>query len=93
MATLYTIGHSNRKLQEFLDLLVLYKIGQLIDVRTIPKSRHVPWSNKEALSIALKKLNIKYLHMPALGGIRAPHEDSINLGWHNLSFRAYADYM
>ncbi|ASQ45209.1 DUF488 domain-containing protein [Legionella clemsonensis] len=93
MATLYTIGHSNRKLQEFVDLLTAYKISKLVDIRTIPKSRYVPWFNKESLAASLKKLNIQYQHMPALGGLRSPKADSINLGWHNLSFRAYADYM
>ncbi|OCH98306.1 DNA repair protein [Legionella jamestowniensis] len=93
MTALYTIGHSNRKLQDFLDLLTHYKISKLVDVRTIPKSRYVPWFNKESLADSLKEISVKYQHVPALGGLRSPKADSINLGWHNLSFRAYADYM
>ncbi len=93
MTTLYTIGHSNRTLAAFIELLHHYNITQLIDIRTIPKSRYVPWFNKDALKDKLKSEKIIYKHMPELGGLRSRHKNSINQGWHNPSFRAFADYM
>ncbi|PWU02247.1 MAG: DNA repair protein [Candidatus Melainabacteria bacterium] len=90
---IFTIGHSNRNLEEFVELLTVHGITRLIDVRTIPRSRHNPQFNSEDLSSALKKHKVKYLHMKALGGLRHPRKDSVNLGWHNDSFRGYADYM
>jgi len=93
MATLYTIGHSNHSLEEFLELLNHYQIGQLVDVRSMPRSRYVPWFNKEKLSNSLKKHKIHYLHLGELGGLRHSKKDSINTGWNNKSFRGYADYM
>jgi uncharacterized protein (DUF488 family) len=93
MPKLYTIGHSNHKLEEFLALLEAHQIVYLVDVRTIPRSRHVPWSNKDSLKAALGKRKICYTHLPELGGLRKPHKDSINLAWENPSFRGYADYM
>lgn len=93
MSVLYTIGHSNRKKEEFIALLKEHSIKHLIDVRTIPKSRFVPWSNQNALASTLAQENILYTHMPELGGMRHPHKDSVNNGWKNSGFRGYADYM
>jgi uncharacterized protein (DUF488 family) len=93
MATLYTIGHSNRSLEDFIQLLQAYEIQLLVDVRTIPKSRHVPWFNASELKKSLKKIKIDYLHLPKLGGLRHPLKDSINMAWRNSGFRGYADYM
>lgn len=93
MATLFTIGHSNHTLEEFIFLLKTYNINVLVDIRTVPKSRHVPWFNKEALSKALNKEKIKYLHNAKLGGLRHAAKDSVNTGWRNASFRGFADYM
>ncbi|OJW71383.1 MAG: DNA repair protein [Candidatus Amoebophilus sp. 36-38] len=93
MSKLYTIGHSTRTLEEFIALLHEYKIRHLVDIRTIPRSRHVPWFNKEELDIALRNEDISYTHLLELGGLRPTHKDSINQGWHNLSFRGFADYM
>ena len=90
---IYTIGHSTRKISYFLDLLQAYKIEMLVDVRTIPKSRHNPQYNSDILPQELKPLHIRYKHLPELGGLRHAHKDSINTGWENLSFRGYADYM
>jgi len=73
--------------------LSFYKIETLADIRTIPKSRHNPQFNKEALSKALKNSGIKYRHLKGLGGLRKPVKDSPNSGWHNDSFKGYADYM
>ena len=91
--TLYTVGHSNRDLKEFLALLRAHSIGRIVDVRTIPKSRRVPWFNEEELAPALNQAGIRYAHLPELGGLRHAKKDSTNLGWKNESFRGFADYM
>lgn len=93
MPHLYTIGHSTRTQEEFVSLLHTYSVTQLVDVRSIPKSRHVPWFNKNELNEALHKEKIRYRHMPALGGLRHVHKDSMNQAWSNPSFRGFADYM
>lgn len=93
MPKLYTIGHSTHTLQEFLDILHTHKIAHIVDVRTIPKSRYVPWFDENKLKTALNTVNISYTHISALGGLRKTHKDSINQGWHNASFRGFADYM
>lgn len=93
MTTLYTIGHSNHTLREFLELLHAHQITHLVDIRTLPKSRHVPWFNKNTLKTALHKRKIAYTHLEKLGGLRRTTKDSVNLGWRNASFRGYADYM
>lgn len=93
MPTLYTIGHSTHTLQEFLDILHAHQITQIVDVRTIPKSRHVPWFNEQELKASLRKEKIAYIHIPKLGGLRRTIKNSINVGWRNASFRGFADYM
>lgn len=93
MKTLFTIGHSNHPWREFLDLLLFYEITQLVDIRTIPKSRWFPWFNKTKMASALLKEKIAYHHLPELGGLRHAKKDSINKSWENSSFRGYADYM
>ena len=90
---LYTIGHSTHTIQEFLDILLAHKITHIVDVRSIPKSRHVPWFNKTELAASLRKKKISYTHLSKLGGLRRTNKDSINPGWRNASFRGYADYM
>ena len=90
---LYTVGHSTRTLAEFLALLEAFGIERLVDVRTVPKSRRVPWFNKDALPGALKARGILYTHLRKLGGLRHPKKNSANCGWRNASFRGYADYM
>ena len=91
--TVFTIGHSTRPIAEFLDLLRANAIRQLLDIRTIPKSRRNPQFNSDALAASLAAAKIRYTHMKDLGGLRHPARDSINLGWRNASFRGYADYM
>jgi len=91
---LYTIGHSTRPFDELVDLLKAHAIGQLIDVRTVPRSRHNPQFNKERLGPALRRRRVNYRHMRILGGLRHARADSTaNAGWRNASFRGYADYM
>lgn len=93
MPQLYTIGHSTHTLQEFLNILHNHKITHIVDIRTIPKSKHVPWFNENELKAALKKEKIPYTHLSELGGLRKTRKDSINQGWRNASFRGFADYM
>jgi len=88
-----TIGHSTRTLETFIHLLQTYEVKQVVDVRTVPRSRHNPQFNHETLPDDLKAAGIGYLHMPGLGGLRRPRPDSTNTGWHNASFRGFADYM
>ena len=88
-----TIGHSNRPVEEFLDILTAHRVKLLVDIRTVPKSRHNPQFNKESLPDSLRSAGIDYLHMPGLGGLRHPRKDSTNTGWRNPHFRGYADYM
>jgi uncharacterized protein (DUF488 family) len=90
---LYTIGHSTRPIGEFVDLLKVHGIRQLVDVRTIPKSRYNPQFNEDSFSSSLSEADIEYVHESALGGLRHPKKDSVNTGWRNASFRGYADYM
>ncbi len=89
----FTIGHSTRPIDEFIELLRANGVKLLIDIRTIPKSRHNPQFNSDALEKSLRAASIQYLHLKELGGLRRAKPDSINLGWRNASFRGYADYM
>ncbi|MBI3846673.1 MAG: DUF488 domain-containing protein [Planctomycetes bacterium] len=91
--TAYSIGHSTRTAEEFLEILRAHGIRQLADIRTIPRSRRVPQFNSEALRETLAAAGIAYIHLPALGGLRKPRPDSPNTGWRNESFRGYADHM
>lgn len=90
---IFTIGHSTRPLAEFIELLRANGIQRVMDIRTIPRSRHNPQFNRETLGASLRKSRIAYLHLKKLGGLRRARSDSINLGWHNASFRGFADYM
>jgi uncharacterized protein (DUF488 family) len=91
--TVFTIGHSTRPIDQFIDLLTAHAVQRLLDVRTIPQSRHNPQYGREPLSASLEHASIHYTHMPGLGGLRRPRKDSTNTGWRNASFRGYADYM
>jgi len=88
-----TIGHSTRPFEELLGLLQQHQVMLLADVRTVPRSRHNPQYNSEALAKSLAAAGLAYRHMPGLGGLRKARKDSINQGWRNASFRGYADYM
>jgi uncharacterized protein (DUF488 family) len=88
-----TVGHSTRPLAEFLALLVAHSVTRLIDVRTVPRSRHNPQFNRDTFAAALEVAGIHYAHIAGLGGFRRAGPESLNLGWRNASFRGYADYM
>lgn len=92
--TLYTIGHSNRPLEEFLALLEAHAIRCIADVRAFPSSRHWPHFNREPLAAALDAQGIRYLWIPALGGRRrgTPRADSPHTAWTVAAFRNYADH-
>lgn len=93
MTTVLTIGHSTRTLEEFLHVLQVHGVTRLVDVRTIPRSRHNPQFNKETLPADLRSAGLVYQHMAGLGGLRRSRADSPNEAWRNLSFRGFADYM
>ena len=88
-----TIGHSTRTLKEFIGLLHAHRATCVVDVRTVPRSRHNPQFNKDSLPQSLKDAGLGYIHIPGLGGLRRAKRDSHNMGWRNASFRGYADYM
>ncbi len=88
-----TIGHSTREIGEFIDILKAHGIELLVDIRTVPRSRHNPQFNRDSLPASLAEAGIGYEHIAALGGLRRARADSVNTGWRNASFRGYADYM
>src|SRR6266481_8410975 len=91
--TIWTIGHSTRTIEDFLELLKAHNIESLVDVRHYPGSRRYPQFNKEPLADSLAKAGIDYHHLLKLGGRRRPRPDSRNTAWRNEAFRGYADYM
>jgi len=88
-----TIGHSSRSIEDFIGLLRQNGITCLLDIRTVPKSRHNPQFGQDQLAPSLADAGIEYRYLRGLGGLRRPHKDSQNAGWRNTSFRGYADYM
>lgn len=91
--TIYTIGHSTRPVREFIDMLHAHGVKRLVDVRTVPKSRHNPQFGQDELRESLQAAGIAYRWAKDLGGLRHAAKDSVNTGWRNASFRGYADYM
>jgi len=88
-----TIGHSTRSIEEFIALLTAHAVRWLIDVRTVPRSRHNPQFNLDTFPSGLEAAGIHYIHVAGLGGFRRTSPASPNAGWRNASFRGYADYM
>jgi uncharacterized protein (DUF488 family) len=102
MAIVFTIGHSNRKWDDFISILKDNHVGLVVDVRRYPASRACPQFNKEQMTMELWKENVLYIHIEKLGGRRnkldtkedgRSDNEGNNAGWKNKSFRAYADYM
>ena len=91
--TIYTIGHSTRSIEEFIDILRHYGVDEVVDIRTMPRSRKNPQFNRDELECALPEAGISYTYAKDLGGLRKPRKDSLNAGWRNDSFRGFADYM
>jgi uncharacterized protein (DUF488 family) len=91
--SIWTVGHSTRTIEEFIDILQQYQIQILVDVRHFAGSRRFPHFNQAALREALITAGIRYEHLAELGGRRHARADSHNLAWRNALFRGYADYM
>jgi uncharacterized protein (DUF488 family) len=90
----YTMGFSNRTWDETLEILEAYGIRRLVDIRTLPGSKHTPQFDLEHLRDALPRAGIDYFHLKSLGGLRKPEKDwTLNAAWQNSGFRGYADYM
>ena len=92
-ARIYTVGHSTRPVEELVELLQAHGIRTLVDIRTVPRSRKNPQFNRDTLPKTLARADIRYVHLPRLGGLRRTSRDSPNTAWRNASFRGYADYM
>jgi uncharacterized protein (DUF488 family) len=90
---IHALGFSTRAVDEIVALLRAAGVLLLVDIRTVPRSRHTPQWNREHAAAILPAHGIRYHHLPRLGGFRKPRPDSPNTGWRNLSFRGYADYM
>jgi uncharacterized protein (DUF488 family) len=91
--TIWTIGHSTRKIDIFLSLLKENGIKLIADVRMFPGSKRYPQFGREPLTKSLSEHGIRYEHFPELGGRRKAKSDSHNIAWRNEAFRGYADYM
>ena len=82
----YTMGFSNRTWDETIEILSAYKIRRLVDIRTLPGSKHTPQFNLEHLQVALPEAAIEYVHLKSLGGLRKPRKDSaLNAAWKTVS--------
>lgn len=92
-AHIHTVGHSTRTLDELVQLLRAFHITVLVDIRTIPRSRHNPQFNGDVLRLHLGSRRIRYVHLEELGGLRRTSKESTNTAWRNASFRGFADYM
>ena len=92
-ARIYTVGHSTRTAEELVELLRAHGIRTLVDIRTVPRSRTNPQFNRDTLPRTLAEADLRYVHLPRLGGLRRARADSPNGAWRNASFRGYADYM
>jgi uncharacterized protein (DUF488 family) len=90
---IWTVGHSTHELPAFLELLDKHGIELVADVRTVPKSRRMPWFAGDALAASLPSAGVAYEHFPDPGGFRRPRPDSPNSGWEVEAFRGYADHM
>ena len=90
--TVWTIGHSTRTAEEFIDVLAAHEIEVVADVRRFPGSRRLPQFGAEALSGSLRLAGLGYRWIEALGGRRRPAPESPNDAWENEAFRGYADH-
>src|SRR4030095_5226590 len=90
----YTLGVSSRTWEETVQILHAFQIQRLVDIRTLPGSKHTPQFNLEHMKEALPRAAVEYIHMKSLGGLRKPAKNSmLNAAWKNSGFRGYADYM
>ncbi|MHC1740123.1 MAG: DUF488 family protein [Anaerolineaceae bacterium] len=89
----YTIGHSTHPIDEFIRILTSFNIEEVVDVRTIPRSRYNPQFDEDELQKKLIDNAIAYIRLAGLGGLRHTIKTSTNTAWKNASFRGFADYM
>ena len=89
----WTIGHSTREPGAFIALLAEAGVTRVADVRTVPRSRHVPWADVDTLPTLLANHGIAYSHVRELGGLRKPKADAADSAWRNDGFRGYAEHM
>ena len=92
-AAVWTVGHSTRPLEDFLEILAQNRIEAVADVRRYPGSRRWPHFARQSLAVALDNCGLLYMWLPELGGRRTPRADSPNTAWRSAGFRGYADYM
>ena len=94
MATVYTVGHSTRTIEELISVLKAHGIVRLVDIRAFPSSKRLPHFNRGNMEGSLAAAGIEYRWKPEMGGRRGKSRpDSPNTGLRNESFRAYADHM
>lgn len=89
----HTVGHSTRSAEEFVELLREFGVQELVDIRTVPRSRTNPQFDLDELPGTLAAAGIGHTYGRGLGGLRSTSEDSVNTAWRNESFRGYADHM
>jgi uncharacterized protein (DUF488 family) len=90
----YAMGFSNRSWENTLEILHAFSIKRVVDIRTLPGSKHTPQFNLQHMKDALPTAGIDYVHLKGLGGFRKPVKGSDqNAAWQNSGFRGYADYM
>src|ERR1019366_879004 len=90
---IFTVGHSTRSLDKFVEILRAHGVKGIVDIRSIPRSCYNPQFNADVLERSLQENHISYRQIKELGGLRHARKDSLNLGWRNTSFRGFADYM
>ncbi|MBC5804789.1 MAG: DNA repair protein [Candidatus Eremiobacter antarcticus] len=90
---LLTLGHGTLAIAAFVDLVRAADVASIVDVRTVPKSRHNPQFEREAMEQWTNEAGLTYAWEPRLGGFRRPKPDSPNIGLRHPAFRGYADYM
>jgi len=93
MHTIFTIGHSKRELAEFIELLRRHRVGLVVDVRKMPRSRSNPQFNGPDLKVSLEACGISYVHLESLTGFRGKAKLPVTNAWDNKSFQSYAAYM
>jgi uncharacterized protein (DUF488 family) len=92
--SIWTIGHSNRSLDDFVELLHRHAIEAVADVRRYPGSRRYPYFSKASLAASLPAAGIDYVHFESLGGRRtATDAGAPTTAWRVAAFNAYADFM
>ena len=90
---IYTMGHTTRSIEEFINILRHYGVQIVVDVRTIPRSKHNPQYEGSVLEKSLEENGMSYIHIRELGGLRNPKKDSTNMEWRNTGLQGYADHM